>query len=287
MLDQSDKIQICVADEINTGMVVLLGMPFDQNSTFLHGAHLAPRRIREVLHAGATNLCAEDGIDLSLREDFCDLGDMKITDNTLWLEEITALVAQLLAQGARVLTLGGDHAVTYPIIKAYHKSYANLNILQLDAHPDLYDVYDGNRHSHACPFARIMENKLAARLVQVGVRTLNPHQRQQAERFGVEIIEMRHCKSDINLEFEGPLYLSIDLDVLDPAFAPGISHQEPGGMTTRQLIELIQKIKTPIVGADIVEYNPKRDQSEITAMVAGKLMKEIAGRMIAQKEALR
>jgi arginase family enzyme len=90
----------------------------------------------------------------------------------------------------------------------------------------------------------------------------------------------------MGLAFEGPLYVSIDLDVLDPAFAPGVSHHEPGGMTTRGVIELIQGIKAPIVGADIVEYNPTRDQSGVTAMVAGKLMKEIAGQMIAQKETI-
>ena len=90
-----------------------------------------------------------------------------------------------------MLTLGGDHAITYPILRAYGPHYPDLTILHIDAHPDLYDELEGDRLSHACPFARIMEAGLARRLVQVGVRTLNPHQRQQAERFGVKIFEMR------------------------------------------------------------------------------------------------
>jgi agmatinase len=177
--------------------------------------------------------------------------------------------------------LGGDHAVTYPIVEAFHKKYDDLSILHFDAHPDLYNELDGNRHSHACPFARIMENGLARRLVQVGIRGMNSHQRNQAERFGVEVHEMKDWKEGIRLEFDGPLYISFDMDALDPAFAPGVSHFEPGGLTTRQAIQMIHNIRTPqIVGADIVEYNPKRDPSGVTAMVSAKIFKEVAAKMI-------
>ncbi len=180
----------------------------------------------------------------------------------------------------RLISLGGDHAITYPLLKSYHKKFGRLEIVHLDAHPDLYESYDGNRFSHACPFARIMEEKLASRLVQIGIRTLNPHQKKQAERFGTEIITISQLENATGLQLKGPLYLSIDLDVLDPAFAPGVAHHEPGGLTTRQLIDLIQRLQAPIVGADIVEYNPKRDLSDMTAMVAVKILKEVAARML-------
>jgi len=121
-----------------------------------------------------------------------------------------------------------------------------------------------------------MENRLAQRLVQVGICTLNDHQRQQAERFGVEIIAMNDLDLTKASKFEGPLYISIDLDGLDPAYAPGVSHHEPGGLTVRQVIELLQRIDVPIVGADIVEYNPDRDLNNMTAAVAVKLLKELA-----------
>jgi len=194
---------------------------------------------------------------------------------------IEAGIVQLLDRGAKVLTLGGDHAITYPIIKAFAAKYKKLNILHLDAHPDLYDELGGNRVSHACPFARIMEQSLAARLVQVGIRTLNSHQRQQAKRFTVEIIEMRDWKPGMPLEFDGPLYLSLDLDVLDPAFAPGVSHHEPGGMSPRDVLGIIQAIDVPLVGADIVELNPTRDLVGITAVTAAKFLKEIVAKMAA------
>jgi len=126
-----------------------------------------------------------------------------------------------------------------------------------------------------------MENKLATRLVQVGIRTMNGHQRQQAKRFGVEVIDMKNIKNAENIVFDGPVYLSLDLDCLDPAFAPGVSHHEPGGLSTRQLLEIIQNFSGQLVGADIVEYNPNRDINGVTGMGAAKLLKEILSKMLA------
>jgi agmatinase len=176
--------------------------------------------------------------------------------------------------------LSGDHSVTYPTIKAFYSKYPDLTILHFDAHPDLYDELDGNRHSHACPFARIMEERMARRLVQVGVRTINSHQLAQAGKFGVEVITMRNLERFAELEFEGPLFISLDVDVLDPAFAPGISHYEPGGMSVREVLRCIQGLKVAVVGADIVEYNPTRDLHGQTAMVCCKFLKEISAAIL-------
>jgi arginase len=267
-------------DVLRPEMVTVVGIPYDENSSFMRGPALAPARIREVLHSGSANLCSEGGIDLGTEPRFHDLGDLELAGGAAALDQIEKTIESLLERGVYVLSLGGDHAITYPILRAYGKRYDNLNILHLDAHPDLYDEYAGNRSSHACPFARIMEENLAGRLVQVGIRTMNPHQRTQAERFGVEVIEVRNWQPETGLDFKGPLYLSLDLDVLDPAFAPGVSHHEPGGLSTRDVLRLIQGLRAPIVGADIVEFNPRRDPVGITAMAAAKFLKEIAGRML-------
>lgn len=260
--------------------MVLVGVPWDENSSFLRGAALAPARIRQALHSGETNLCAEDGADLGREPRWLDLGDLNLGSSGVALGQIEAAMGSLLQRGARVQSLGGDHAITYPIVRAYGAKYSGLTILHLDAHPDLYDEFEGSRLSHACPFARILEEKLAARLVQVGVRTMNPHQRAQAERFGVEVIDMRRWQPGLELELDGPLYVSIDLDVLDPAFAPGVSHHEPGGLTVREVLWLLQGLRAPVVGADIVELNPHRDLVGCTAMVAAKLLKEITSIML-------
>ncbi len=264
------------------GTVAVLGVPFDENSSFMRGPAKAPARIREVLNAGSANMCTENVFDLAEESRFQDLGDMVFVDKDSVFDDIADTVKALIERKASVLCLGGDHSITYPILRAYGKRFDNLTILHLDAHPDLYDEYEGNRHSNACPFARIMEEKLSTRLVQIGIRTMNPHQRAQAERFGVEVVEMKMWHKGLAMEFSGPVYLSLDMDVLDPAFAPGVSHHEPGGLSTREVISLIQGLNVPIIGGDIVEFNPSRDPVGITAMAAAKLLKEIAGKMLCQ-----
>ncbi len=267
-------------EQVTPGAVTLIGVPWDENSSFLRGAALAPPRIREVLWSGETNLCAEDGMDLGAEPRWLDLGDLDLGSGPGAFEQIEAAIASLLEGGALVQALGGDHAITHPIVRAFATKYAGLTVLHLDAHPDLYDEFEGSRSSHACPFARIMEEGLVQRLVQVGVRTMNPHQRAQARRFGVEVIEMRQYQPGLELGLDGPLYLSIDLDVLDPAFAPGVSHHEPGGLSVREVLRLVQGLRVPVVGADIVELNPHRDLAGCTAMVVAKLLKEITAVML-------
>lgn len=262
---------------LQPGMVAVVGVPTDENSSFLRGPAHAPARIRQTLHAGSANLTSESGFDLGRSAQWRDVGDV---DMSAGFAAIAPAIGQLLATGARMLALGGDHAITFPLLQAHAAHYTNLTILHIDAHADLYDNFDNNPHSHASPFARIMENGLARRLVQVGIRTLNDHQRAQAARFGVEVYEMKDWRDDIDLKLAGPLYLSLDLDGLDPAFAPGVSHHEPGGLSTRQVLSLIQQLPVPLMGADIVELNPTRDWADMTAMVAAKFLKEIVAKMV-------
>jgi agmatinase len=197
--------------------------------------------------------------------------------------QIERAVADLLDHGHRPISLGGDHSITYPILRAFGPRFKDLTVVHFDAHPDLYDELQGNRHSHACPFARIMEERLAKQLVQIGIRTMNGHQREQAKRFRVEVIGMADLPALQRLKrIKGPVYVSFDMDVLDPAFAPGISHREPGGMSVREAIAHLHAIGGGLVGADIVEYNPRQDVSGVTATVGGKVLKEILGMMITQ-----
>ena len=266
--------------ELAPGTVAVLGVPWDEGSTFLRGPAGAPAAIREQLHSGSANLCTEAGLDLGAQAAFVDLGDLELGHGEAARREIERRVTDLLERGCRVLSLGGDHAVTAPLVAAYADTFPDLEILHFDAHPDLYDDYEGDRYANACPFARIMEAGQARRLVQVGIRTMNPHQRAQAERFGVEVVEMRHLDLSRLPAFTKPLYLSVDMDALDPAFAPGVSHHEPGGLTTRELLHILHSVRGPIVGADIVEYNPDRDLHDMTATVAAKLLRELAGNML-------
>jgi len=261
------------------GTPAILGIPFDANSSWLRGAAGAPPIIRVAFNSAHSNVWAETGVDLGVEGAYCDAGDLKFTFQEPFAA-IESKVAELLDQGLRPVCLGGDHSITWPILRAFAQHFSDLTVIHFDAHSDLYDEFEGDRHSHACPFARVMEERAAKRLIQVGIRTLNAHQRQQAEKFGVEVIEMRHLPALDRMKMDGPVYISFDVDALDPAFAPGISHREPGGMSVREAIAHIHAITGRIVGADIVEFNPAQDNTQITATVAAKLLKEILGKMI-------
>jgi len=125
-----------------------------------------------------------------------------------------------------------------------------------------------------------MENFEHVDLFQIGIRTMNEVCRSQVDRFGVRVRSASELVSPEELHFDHPVYISLDLDVLDPAFAPGVSHHEPGGLSTRELLRMLHAIEAPVIGADLVEYNPNRDVNGMTAMVAAKLTKELAGLML-------
>ena len=265
--------------QLKPGSPALLGIPLDENSSYLRGAAAAPPRIREAFRCDSSNTSTESGIELDAETVF-DAGDLALPSDDRF-RAIEAAVGDLLDKGQKTVSLGGDHSITYPIVRAFGRRFADLTIVHFDAHPDLYDEFQGSRYSHACPFARIMEEGCARRLIQVGIRTMNAHQRKQANRFGVDVVEMSALPAFKKLHLTGPVYVSLDVDVLDPAFAPGISHREPGGMSVREAIAHLHAINGEIVGADLVEYNPTQDLSQLTAMVCAKILKEILGKIIA------
>ena len=261
-------------------MLSILGIPFDENSSFLKGSAKAPQKIIEAFYSDSSNAYSENGFNCRNTEKIKILDNLELPYGKLAIEKIRTTVKEELEKSNHVLSIGGDHSITFPIIEAFSTKYDSLNILHFDAHPDLYDDFDNNPFSHASPFARIMENNLVKRLVQIGIRTLNDHQIDQVNRFGVEVIEMKDFSSNLSLKFDGPLYISLDIDGLDPAFAPGVSHPEPGGLTTRNIINIINELEGNVVGGDIVEYNPINDINDITAYTAAKLLKEIIGKVM-------
>ena len=262
------------------GTPTLLGLPYDTSSSFLKGTAAAPPLIRQALHSPAGNPWTETGVDLGAAGALDDAGDVPFGGSAAEARaKIEEAVRTLLESGGRPIVLGGDHSVTYPIVRAVRWFHPRLSILHFDAHPDLYPEFEGDRYSHACPFARILEERLADQVVQVGIRTMNAVQRAQAERHGVEVIDMRAWVEGRRLTLREPVYVSIDVDAFDPAFAPGVSHREPGGLTAREVLTVLHRVSVPLVGADIVEFNPAQDPSGMTATLCAKLVKEIAGKM--------
>lgn len=259
----------------------LLGVPWDGNSSWQRGAAGGPAAIRAALASESSNGWNEELQDVSTL--LQDAGDLALEGRADAHAVIEAKAAALISRDVTPIFLGGDHSISWGLVRGVRPAFKRLTVLHIDAHPDLYDSFDNDPHSHASPFARVMEEKSADYLVQLGIRTLNQHQRDQAHRFGVEMVQMRagiEAMRSAARRLAGPVYLSLDLDALDPAFAPGISHPEPGGLTTRELLSIIQSIpRGCLVAADVVELNPANDLRDLTARVAAKIVKEIVGRL--------
>lgn len=265
--------------------VALLGVPFDEKSCYLRGAALGPQAIRAASTSKAISAWTEYGVDLEKETTWVDLGDVDVTGEFFEVfSRIETSVLEILERNAIPVVLGGDHSITYPIVKAFAKKFGSLDVLHFDAHPDLYDELYGDRYSHACPFARIAEEGLVQNIVQVGLRAVSGEHREKARALGIRMIEMKNIQNIPALSFSNPLYISFDIDALDPAFAPGVSHHEPGGLSTRQAIQIIHALEAEIVGIDVVEVNPQQDQTGITAAAAVKIIMEILGKTILMKK---
>ncbi len=263
-----------------TPRVCLIGAPTDCHSSYLRGAAAAPAAIRAALASDHGNAAAESGLEAGIDFHVEEGDDLPLADTRAGTASDDALihdaVAAAVTGGTMPLVLGGDHAVSVPVVAALAARHGPVHILHFDAHPDLYDDFEGDPRSHASPFARILEAGHAKRLVQVGIRTLNRHCREQAARFGVEVIEMRDFAVDAVPVLGGPLYISIDMDGFDPGAAPGVAHLEPGGLTVREVLTVLDRQTAPLIGADIVELCPPRDPTGVTAILAAKLVRELA-----------
>ncbi|XP_058764281.1 arginase 1, mitochondrial isoform X1 [Vicia villosa] len=274
----------------------LLGVPLGHNSSFLQGPAFAPPRIREAIWCGSTNSTTEEGKDLKDARVLTDVGDVPIqeirdcgVDDKRLMSVIGESVKLVMEEAPlRPLVLGGDHSISFPVIRAVSEKLGGpVDVLHIDAHPDNYDAYEGNIYSHASSFARVMEGDYVRRLLQVGIRSISAEGRAQAKKFGVEQYEMRTFSRDRpfleNLKLgEGVkgVYISIDVDCLDPAFAPGVSHIEPGGLSFRDVLNILHNLQGDVVGGDVVEFNPQRDTVDgMTAMVAAKLVRELAAKI--------
>jgi agmatinase len=261
--------------------IAILGVPFDEKSSFLKGPAKGPQSIRAVSTDKAINAWTEPGINLEEDAVVGDLGDVDVSGD--FLEVFTRVeekVLSILKAGVVPVVLGGDHSITYPVVKAFSRHYKHLDALHFDAHPDLYDELYGDRYSHACPFARILEDGLIQNLVQVGIRAATGEHRRKASEYGIRMVEMKDLPDILRLEFKNPLFISFDMDALDPAFAPGVSHHEPGGLSTRQVIQTLHALQAKIVGLDLVEVNPERDREGITAAAAVKIIMEVMGKIV-------
>ncbi len=259
-----------------------LGIADDTQSSFLRGPADAPDCIRRAYDGRCYNATTESGVDLS--SSVTDLGDLK--PRPTWeasARDYRARIEAILKEGYTPFIAGGDHAVTVPVIQAFAVLRRPIHVVQIDAHPDLYPEFEGNLDSHACTGARLLEMSHVASLTQIGIRTMNEEQRRQSERWSdrLHVLEARSLEGAVpdlaHIPAEAAVYLTVDMDGFNPAFAPGVSHPVPGGLTARQVLGLILRGHWILVGMDAVEVNPSRDIQYMTAILAGRLLHEGIG----------
>lgn len=267
---------------LESSKLVFAGLPDDSKSSYRKGPATAPPLIRAAYDGNCHNSTTETGVDLFGQ--VADSGDL-FPKNT-WDETARLycdFAQELYVAGKIPFFAGGDHSVTVPIVDALAVLNEPVHFVQIDAHPDLYPEYDGDPYSNACVAARILEMEHIASVTQIGIRTLNKPQKKFAEQHR-ERLKIFHAQELIvelpTLEAipVGTLtYISIDMDGLDPAYAPGVSHPEPGGLTTRQVLNFLQNGHWRLVGMDVVEVNPVLDINNQTAILAGKIFHEAMG----------
>lgn len=276
----SGNVFIASSNDFDRSHAVIYGMPIDYTVSFRPGSRFGPARIREV-SIGLEEYSPY--LDKSLEDiTYYDAGDLPLPFGNAGrsLEMIGQFVRQLLDAGKFPLGLGGEHLVTWPIIREVYRDHPNLALIHIDAHADLREQYEGESLSHSTPIRKAAELIGGKNVYQFGIRSGTREEFAYAKQYlHLYPFEVLSPLRDILPTLAGrPVYVTIDIDVLDPSAAPGTGTAEAGGITSNELLAAIHAIAASdvhVIGADIVEVAPVYDPSEQTQIVAAKLVREI------------
>ncbi|MGC2196364.1 MAG: agmatinase [Terriglobales bacterium] len=269
--------------------VALIGVPYDGGTTYRPGPRFGPRHVRE---QSVIIRPWNPVLNLNPFEKFriADYGDLSI--NPLSIEDtfprITAQLDEVLKAGARTACVGGDHSILLPILRSIHKRFGPVGLIQFDAHNDTWGGYFGSPHSHGTPVRRAVEEGLLVGkdVLQIGLRgqvySKDDFEFGRKHRFQVITSDEFHrtgialVKSRLKKLGQRPIYITLDIDVVDPAFAPGTGTPQVGGLSSTQILELVRSLRgLNLVGCDLVEVSPPYDSGEITALLAANLLYEL------------
>ncbi len=255
----------------------LVGVPYDGTSTFRPGSRFAPNSIREASY-GIESYSPYQDKDLKDAK-FFDIGDIPVSYSNIDLnfKTIESFIFKLILKGKKVISMGGEHLISYPIIKAFKRKFKEIVVFHVDAHSDLANTFRGESFSHATVMRRVAELIGFENLFQLGIRSLLkedkilPKRKENMCMFNLD-------KAEKFLEEAGdrPIYLSLDLDVLDPSILPGTGTPEPGGVDFKELLRFILLLKDyRVAGADIVELSPHYDTSGVSSITAATILREL------------
>lgn len=277
----SGNVFIAAKADLEEARAVIYGMPMDWTASFRPGSRFGPRRIREVslvLEEYSPHLGRELG-----EVPFYDAGDIPLPFGNPGrsLEKIGRFVAEVLQRDKMPIGLGGEHLVTWPVVREVYKHFPDLAVIHMDAHADLRTEYEGETLSHATPLRKIAELIGPENVIQLGIRSGTREEYEYAASSGIRFHPFEVLKplvEELPALAGRPVYVTVDIDVLDPAFAPGTGTPEPAGITSRELMESLHAIarsEVKVVGADLVEVAPAYDPTDQTAVAAAKMVREM------------
>jgi agmatinase len=277
-------------DEVTRADIAVVGIPFDAGAIYRPGARFGPAHIRESSRLLRPYNPSQDASPFVLAQ-VVDAGDIAVNPFNIELavKQIEEGVDELLEAGMRLVTLGGDHTIAYPILKALHKKHGPITVIHFDAHLDTWDTYFGAPLTHGTPFRRASEDGFIdlESCLHVGIRgpLYASTDLSDDKKLGFEVltsIDMDQLgvegviKRMLSRVGSKPVYVSIDVDVLDPAFAPGTGTPEMGGLSSREMLALLRSLETVnVIGADIVEVSPQYDNAQITGIAAAHMAYEL------------
>jgi len=265
-------------DDYNNAKIVIIGAPMDFTVSFRPGTRFGPKKIREVSYGlESYSVYTDDSLE---NKKFFDAGDADIPFGNVEksLDILENITEKILEDEKIPLYLGGEHLISYPIIKKVAEKYPDLVVLHFDAHADLRDTYFGEKLSHATVLRRISEHIKDKHIfhfgIRSGVREEFLYAQQHTHMYPIEVkTPFLNVLQDLK---NRPIYITLDIDVVDPAFAPGTGTPEPGGCNSQEILEVVSHFKSlNVVGFDLVEVSPANDLSDRTSLLAAKILREL------------
>lgn len=270
------RLPLC--QKLDEGEAVFLGVPFDDATTYRPGARFGPTGIRQgsrLLRPYNQFLDVYPFDSLNV----CDMGDVNIIPG--YIEDTMKIIEEEVVKIRGVpFIAGGDHSITLPILRAMYKKHGKINLIHLDSHYDFWDSYWGKKYTHGTWLRRALEEGILNEVVQMGIRgsLYSRDDVEDSKKLGVKSFTIRDLKYRLKEVLKelpsGKTYVSIDIDVVDPAFAPGTGTPEVGGLTSFEIVEIIRSFDFSIIGFDVVEVSPPYDVSEITSMLGANIIYE-------------
>lgn len=263
--------------DVDEASSVLIGVPFDGTTSFAPGTRFGPNRMREASQNLETYSPRQDR---ALEEiAFVDLGDVALPfgNVTEALERVEAVSRHILAGGKRLAVMGGEHLITLPVVRACAASFKQLAVIQFDAHADLRDHYEGEHDSHATVMRRVGEVVGPESIFQIGIRSGTRDEYAFGRAHSGAFTEDLRTGVERALQElkDRPVYVSVDIDVVDPGYAPGTGTPEPGGCRPHELLEALLRLAVlDIVAFDVVEVNPLVDLHWTTSVLGAKVVRE-------------